>query len=202
MMQAAHNLNFMGTIRVLILEGGDASSEQVEDTVLNAECKLDHSQEHRRFTPMRRKNLILSVVATLSLILVLLVAVSVALAAGAAGAPRVTTLSGAEEVPPADPDGSGFASIRLNVGQARVCWSISYQDIALAAAAHIHKAPAGVNGGIVVPLDPNVDGCTGADPALIQDIIDFPEEYYVNVHNADFPGGAIRGQLSNPGQSK
>ncbi|MBA3400981.1 MAG: CHRD domain-containing protein [Actinobacteria bacterium] len=32
-------------------------------------------------------------------------------------------------------------------------------------------------------------------------IIDHPEQYYVNVHNAPFPGGAVRGQLSNRGQS-
>lgn len=151
---------------------------------------------------MRKNSLVLSVVATTSLLLILLVAVSVALAAGTAGAPRVTTLSGAEEVPPADPDGSGYASIRLNVGQERVCWSISYENIAPARAAHIHRAPAGSNGGVVVPLDPNADGCTWADPALIQEIIDYPERFYVNVHNADFLGGAIRGQLSNPGQSK
>ncbi len=28
------------------------------------------------------------------------------------------------------------------------------------------------------------------------DIATHPEDYYVNVHNAEFPGGAVRGQLS------
>lgn len=123
------------------------------------------------------------------------------------GAPRVTSLSGAEEVPAADPDGSGFASIRLNVGQQRVCWELSVSDIAPATAAHIHVAPAGVNGPVVVPLSPPTSGFSsgcaeGVDPVLIQAIIDHPEQYYVNVHNAEFPGGAVRGQLSNRGQSK
>lgn len=135
-------------------------------------------------------------------ILVTLALVSVAFAGEGSGAPRVTTLSGAEEVGGGDLDGSGFASIRLNVGQQSVCWEVSYQDIAAPFAAHIHAAPAGVNGGVVVPLSPIEGGCTSADPALIQAIIDFPDQYYVNVHNADFPGGAIRGQLSNRGQSK
>ena len=122
------------------------------------------------------------------------------------GAPRVTSLSGAEEVPSADPDGSGFASIRLNVGQQRVCWELSVSDIAPATAAHIHAAPAGVNGPVVVPLSPPTSGFSsgcaeGVNPALIQAIIDHPEQYYVNVHNAEFPGGAIRGQLSSRGQS-
>ena len=57
---------------------------------------------------------------------------------------------------------------------------------------------------VVVPLlDPSISsGCTAADGALIQDIIDYPDQYYVNVHTAEHPAGAIRGQLSNPGQSK
>lgn len=127
-----------------------------------------------------------------------------ALATG--GAPRVATLSGANEVPPADLDGSGSATITLNVGQATVCWDYSVQAIATSySGAHIHRAPVGVNGPVVVPLSlpdaaGNASGCRTADPALIQAIIDFPENYYVNVHNAEFPGGAIRGQLSNRGQ--
>ena len=152
---------------------------------------------------MRRDSLALSAMGVALLLLVFIMAVSVAFA-GNGGAPRVTTLSGAEEVPSADPDGSGFASVRLNVGQERVCWEISYENISEPFAAHIHKAPAGTNGGVVVPLFiPSISsGCVSADAALIQDIIDYPDQYYVNVHNADFPGGAIRGQLSNPGQSK
>ena len=133
------------------------------------------------------------------ILLTSLMVTSVALANG--GAPRVTTLSGAEEVPPADPDGSGFASLWLNHGQGTVCWEISYENIAMATAAHIHKAPAGTNGGVVVPLDPNEPGCREVDRDLIKDIIQNPEDYYVNVHNAEYPGGAIRGQLSNRGLS-
>jgi hypothetical protein len=143
----------------------------------------------------------------LMVVLALLIVASVAAADGGGGAPRVTTLSGAEEVPPADPDGTGFASITLNVGQQSVCWELSVSDIAPAFAAHIHVAPAGVNGPIVVPLSPPTTGTSSGcaenvDPVLIQAIIDHPEQYYVNVHNAPFPGGAVRGQLSNRGQSK
>jgi hypothetical protein len=121
---------------------------------------------------------------------------------GAGGAPRVAVLSGANEVPSADPDGSGFAAITLNVGQGQVCWDIWFQDITAPSAAHIHRAPAGQNGPVVVPLNPNSPGCNTADPYLIQEIIDYPDQFYVNVHNSVYPGGAIRGQLSNRGQSK
>jgi hypothetical protein len=34
------------------------------------------------------------------------------------------------------------------------------------------------------------------DPGLIKAIRQNPSAYYVNVHNADFPAGAVRGQLS------
>lgn len=152
---------------------------------------------------MRKKIFTISTITTVALLLTMLVAASVAVAGDKSGAPRVTTLSGAEEVNGGDPDGSGFASIRLNVGQERVCWEIEWADINGAAAAHIHRAPKGANGGVVVPLDPNTPGCAEeVDPVLIQEIIDFPERFYVNVHNAEFPGGALRGQLSNRGQSK
>jgi hypothetical protein len=141
------------------------------------------------------------------------VVISVTLVGGAlafSGAKRSTTMNGAEECNAAgtcnqgDPDGSGLAHITLNAGQATVCWELTARDIAPATAAHIHKAPAGQPGGIVVPLSPptsgSSSGCTTANPALIADIIENPEEYYVNVHNVDFPAGAIRGQLSNRGQ--
>ena len=121
--------------------------------------------------------------------------------ASAGGRPLSTDLSGVEEVPPADPDGTGFAHISLNSGTGEVCWSITASDITLpATAAHIHEAPAGVNGGVVVTLSPPdesgmASGCTIADTALVKDIRKNPAEYYVNVHTTDYPGGAIRGQL-------
>lgn len=127
--------------------------------------------------------------------------VGVAAAHEFGGAPRVTTLSGDEVVPPADEDGSGFAEIILNVGQEIICWEVTFSDIAEPTAAHIHQAPAGANGDVVFPLGPIDHGCGSADPGLIQEIIDHPDQYYVQLHNPEFPAGVIRGQLSNRGQS-
>jgi hypothetical protein len=119
------------------------------------------------------------------------------------GAPRGTTLSGSEVVPgPGDPDGSGFAMVRLNQGQGRVCWKITFEDVEDPTAAHIHQAPFGTNGGVVVPLSLGSGCADDVDQDLIKDIIQNPAGYYVQVHSAAFPGGALRGQLSNPGQSK
>jgi hypothetical protein len=122
----------------------------------------------------------------------------------AQGRPFATNLTGAAEVPtPGDPDGSGVADLTLNHGQAEVCFTLNVSGITLpATAAHIHQAPAGVPGPVVVPLVPPdatgvSTGCVSpVDGDLIKAIIQHPEEYYVNVHNADFPAGALRGQLS------
>jgi len=80
-----------------------------------------------------------------------------------------------------------------------VCWELTAENIDPAVAAHIHKAPAGVAGGVVVTLSPPTtgmsSGCAEVDSALVMEIRQFPENFYVNVHNPAFPAGAIRGQL-------
>jgi hypothetical protein len=113
-----------------------------------------------------------------------------------------TRMTGAKEVPgPGDEDGNGAAGIKINLDTSTVCWALRVEDITLpASAAHIHEAPKGVAGDIVVTLSPpdaagHARGCTTADSALLADIAENPGQYYVNVHNSDFPGGAIRGQL-------
>jgi hypothetical protein len=122
-------------------------------------------------------------------------------AAQAGGRPLSTVLSGSNEVPAADPDGSGVATLQLNPGQRTICYQLQVSGIALpAAAAHIHRAGVGVNGPVVVPLTaPDADGtssgCAEADRDLVRAIVMDPQDYYVNVHNAEFPGGAVRGQL-------
>ena len=121
----------------------------------------------------------------------------------AGGRPFTTTLSGAAEIPgPGDPDGSGTATITLNQGQGEVCWEIHVTGITLpATGAHIHFInPATGFGGVVVPLTPPDEsghsmGCVSADPDLIKSIRQNPEMYYVNVHNVEYPGGALRGDL-------
>jgi hypothetical protein len=132
----------------------------------------------------------------------LFASVALAQVAVAAGQPLVTALEGEAEVPvTGDLDGTGTAALTLNRGTGEVCWHIAVEDITLPAlAAHIHEAPVGVPGDVVVTLgapgeDGTSTGCTTADRALVKDIAKNPSGYYVNVHNSDFPGGALRGQL-------
>lgn len=142
------------------------------------------------------------IVPAVGLLALMLVVVLAAGPVGAQGRPLATTMSGAEEVPgPGDPDGTGFAVISLNQGQAQVCFELTVSNIAPATAAHIHVGPAGVAGPVVVPLSPptsgSSSGCLSADPDLIKDIRKNPSNYYVNVHNAEYPAGAVRGQLGD-----
>jgi hypothetical protein len=131
-----------------------------------------------------------------------LFAVGSAVQAANGGKKMSTDLTGAEEAPgPGDADGSGYVTLRLNPGRERICYTLEVEDIAPATAAHIHEAPAGSPGPVVVPLaaptDGSSSGCVDVDREEILEIMQDPEEYYVNVHNADYPGGAVRGQLGD-----
>ena len=117
------------------------------------------------------------------------------------GRPFTVQMTGAAERPgPGDTDGTGTAKFMLNHGQGRICFELTVSNIAPATAAHIHVAGPNSPGPIVVPLtaptDGDSSGCVDADRDLIKQIIQHPENYDVNVHNADFGPGAIRGQLS------
>ena len=112
-------------------------------------------------------------------------------------------LTGAAEAPgPGDPDGSGTATIVVNPGTLEVCYDFSVTGVDPLAAAHIHAAPAGAPGPVVIPTPPTSDfggtGCvTVDDRGLLVDIVRNPAGYYFNVHNVAFMPGALRGQLSD-----
>ena len=127
--------------------------------------------------------------------------------AGAAAAAETTLTStlagGAAEVPPGDPDGSGSASVTIDPAAGTLCYEITVQNIAPATASHIHVGAPGVAGDVVVGLDTDgfegsTEGCIEPmeDAAALQAILDNPGGHYVNVHTADFKGGAVRGQLA------
>lgn len=117
------------------------------------------------------------------------------------GRKLTTTLTGAAEVPgPGDADGSGTATVTVNPGQNRICYELTVANIAPATAAHIHEGARTVAGPVKVtlaaPSDGDSSGCVTVARALARDILRDPGDYYVNVHNAAFPLGAVRGQLA------
>jgi hypothetical protein len=147
----------------------------------------------------RRKQLVLLAVLVLILSLALMAA---APGRGGKVVRYSTDLTGAAEVPgPGDSDGVGLAVITIRPKGAEVCWNLKVARITLpATAAHIHVGDKNTAGPVVVPLsapDENgrASGCTTVEKELLRNLLKTPENYYVNVHNADFPAGALRGQL-------
>jgi hypothetical protein len=109
-------------------------------------------------------------------------------------------LTGAKEPGGGDPNGRG--SFTAIVDGNRLCYGLTNKNIEDPGAAHIHRGRSGVAGDIVVPLqqpssgDPGASSeCIRAQRSVVQAILANPNRYYVNVHTAGLPDGAIRGQL-------
>src|SRR3954452_22619859 len=119
--------------------------------------------------------------------------------AGGAALGHGAALTGAAEAPgPGDPDGAGLARVALDPDSGQACLQLEVANIAAPTLAHIHEGPAGVAGPVVVDFTPTLNGdeCVdGVDSALLARITTNPAGFYVNVHNARFPAGAVRGQL-------
>lgn len=129
--------------------------------------------------------------------------------AGAGFSPLFSVLLGGNEVSDqgdanvGDADGRGSATVIVNPDSGTLCFTTLVTGIDTPVAAHIHQAPAGQNGPIVVllsaPATGNLDassGCgTDLEPTLLEAIRRGPQDFYVNVHTEEFPDGALRGQL-------
>jgi hypothetical protein len=128
-------------------------------------------------------------------VLVALVVAAGATAAAQKGGSLHATLTGKAETPKGDADGRGTAEVKVT-GR-RVCWEIKVSKVQTIMAAHIHKGKPGVAGPVVVPFGKvfKAKGCTTTTAAIAAAIQRNPAAYYVNVHNAKYPGGALRGQL-------
>lgn len=116
------------------------------------------------------------------------------------GRPITVEMTGADERPgPGDPDGSGTAVFMVNPGQSEVCYTLTVTDIDPATAAHVHVAPTTSPGPVVIPLaaptSGSSSGCATVSRELALALIKSPGDYYINVHNAAYPAGAVRGQL-------
>jgi hypothetical protein len=113
-------------------------------------------------------------------------------------------LSGANEVPSVDTSASGTGNLLLNSNMPMLHYNVSVSDIMSVTAAHIHVAPAGMNGPVVFALyngtgsfdaDNPVGGAVSLSAENLVDLL--TDYYYVNVHTTDNPPGEIRGQISS-----
>ena|SRR2546421_4229207 len=131
--------------------------------------------------------------------LVLGVAVLAVAPAFAAANNYHANMTAQEEVPTPGPAGAkGTATFVIDQDAGTVCYTLVYSGISKPTMAHIHQGAKGVAGPVVVDLNvaQNGDkGCVPADKAKLAAINGGPAGYYANVHTAEYPKGAIRGQL-------
>lgn len=113
-----------------------------------------------------------------------------------------------------DPNGRGEAYVfGIDGDEFTLCYVLTVAKIQLVPvgegmAAHIHEAPRGQNGPVVAVLAGPEDGDAAdcltegepgkfptGEPGIVQRILQNPGDFYINVHNPEYPSGAIRGQL-------
>jgi hypothetical protein len=90
--------------------------------------------------------------------------------------------------------------VTVNPGQGELCYDLAVAGIDPATAAHVHEGVEGEVGPPVVTLGvPDASGaatgCLNLSKELLQRLLHEPSGFYVNVHSAEFPQGAVRGQL-------
>ncbi len=114
-----------------------------------------------------------------------------------------------------DREGAGQASVfGVDGDETTLCYVLSVSGIqqvpvAEGMAAHIHEGASGKNGPVVAALAGPEDGNAGdcltegeegkfptGEAGIVQRILNNPKDFYINVHNPQFPDGAIRGQLT------
>jgi len=112
-------------------------------------------------------------------------------------------LEASQVIPANGSPGTGTVTLTLDVGAGTVQADGSYQNLmGNASTSHLHAAPAGSNGGIIVPL--NASGGTSGTifaggvvtPGQVATVL--AGNTYVNLHSSSFPGGEIRGQAILP----
>jgi hypothetical protein len=94
----------------------------------------------------------------------------------------------------ADPDGTGTARLTFNPGKNQVCYELTVDKIAPPNGAHLHAGTIDQSGPPLVTLASK--GCAPLEQDQMMDILKNPGNYYVDVHNAEFPNGALKGQLA------
>ena len=112
----------------------------------------------------------------------------------------VVKMTGRAETPAGAPNGVGAAVIALHDSVNKVCWRFSHlHGFVSATYAHIHHGAKGKSGPIVIPLSTasklHHGGCVTASATLLAAIAKDPSAYYVNIHSAKYPQGAVRAQL-------
>ena len=132
--------------------------------------------------------------------------VAILAASALVGAPAFATkggtmltarLTGAAETPSAAVNGAGIFHGRVDSSTGQLCYTLTSTDLDALTMAHIHAGAAGVAGPPVVMLSANVptETCMAVDKEVAAKLLANPGDFYVNIHTANYPKGAVRGQL-------
>jgi hypothetical protein len=116
---------------------------------------------------------------------------------GVAGQEVRVTLSGSQEIPPATTSATGTGMLTVKPDKS-VTGSVTIAGMVVTVA-HIHEAPAGANGPIVVPLVKTADNVWSLPPGARFSDAQY-ESYkaghlYFNIHSEAYKSGEIRGQI-------
>lgn len=117
-------------------------------------------------------------------------------------------MNGLNEVDTVGSDGTATIRLRFNPSAGEACFSnLRLRDVLAEGEVaptklHLHAGVPSINGPVVVDFTDLAAqgkrrGCVSADPQLIQSIVNAPNSFYLNVHTATFPNGAVRGQLDD-----
>lgn len=87
----------------------------------------------------------------------------------------------------------------IDLGQDQLCYFFQLEGLGDADAAHVHHAKEGESGPVVMtlamPPDAREEVCVKVERSLLQSMADQPKDYYIDVHSAGKPDGALRGQF-------
>ncbi|KAJ1446773.1 hypothetical protein M885DRAFT_545300 [Pelagophyceae sp. CCMP2097] len=107
------------------------------------------------------------------------------------------TLEGSN-VPDSKGSPAGSGEIMLFLYDQKVCFALTLTNV-VATAAHVHAGLMGANGGVTFAFFQvaagGVSGCVAVTDGSQDLILSDPSAYYVNVHSAAYPDGAVRGQV-------
>lgn len=104
-------------------------------------------------------------------------------------------LDGFQEVPPVMTGAEGWAVVRLDTSTNTVR-VFAHASGLTAVAAHVHLAPSGSNGGVILPLAGGPTTWTASGSLTAPQVSALQAgDTYVNLHTAAHPGGEIRGQI-------
>jgi len=113
-------------------------------------------------------------------------------------------LTGAQQVPPVDTQGSGTAHLTYDPTTRVVTWSITFSKLSSPATmAHFHDGAEGANGPVVIWLSKKGEATTSPIRGKATLTPDQAQQFaagqwYINLHSKDHPAGELRGQVKPP----